>query len=506
MKKIILFICLIIFLISFSIGKSYVDVSSFKEEENYSKEETIYSIDSFPSTLDSKENLTKGEEDLICNIFSGLVELNEAGEPIPDLAIGWSISSDFLEYTFKIKEDNKWSNGENIKAQDFQEFFRNLLSPENKNYKSEELYAVYGVKDYREGRAEFSDVAIKATDDSTLVFRMNHKDEDFLKKLGKPIYRLRDFNEPLNSYKDSFKEISYTGPYILEEIREDGLIKLRDNPYNSSELEIETLSFKEKEDEEIELASFNLSKIDILKNPPIIYSGEMDLYKESTKYTNGNLKLMIINSHNYNFIEEIKNIMGLIIGESPILKNNIGNLNIKNLKNKEDLKFIKDNSLKDGEEIILEKNKIKESALRNLKDFKDKGKEIKIIIEDKSEDKLLGEGLKAFLEEELNIKTSLKIYEKNLDEKIKEGNFTITFKEIDLKDLIKINENYIEKEKNNEENTEENMGETLEEKKENKVTLNYISLYFKKDIWFKSPKVKYLFIDALGNLIFKYSN
>lgn len=103
MKKVILFICLIILLVV-GVGRSYVDVTPVSNMNFEYNEGLIYSLESLPDTIRPSESLNKGEEDLVSNIFSGLVEVNEKGEPIPDLAMGWTLSDDGLEYTFKINE------------------------------------------------------------------------------------------------------------------------------------------------------------------------------------------------------------------------------------------------------------------------------------------------------------------------------------------------------------------------------------------------------------------
>ena len=367
MKKVILFICLIILLVV-GVGRSYVDVTPVSNMNFEYNEGLIYSLESLPDTIRPSESLNKGEEDLVSNIFSGLVEVNEKGEPIPDLAMGWKVSDDGLEYTFKINEKNKWSNGTEVTAKDFQIFFRDLLSPDNEDYTSNELYSIYGVKDYREGKIDFSEVAISSPDDYTLVLRMNNKDDDLLKNLAKPIYRLRDLNEPLDNYKSDFNEISYTGPYVIYDVTKDGFIRLKDNPYNSSELEIKDIAFKEKDSDEIELAAFNLEKVDILKNPPIIYSEDIGLYKDLSKYNSDILKLMIVNSDKAEMVQGISNIMQVLISDSNILKNNLGKSYIKVINNKEEIHSIKKDGDKGDYKINeSEKNNLKESRKKKMK-------------------------------------------------------------------------------------------------------------------------------------------
>lgn len=505
MKKVILFICLIILLVV-GVGRSYVDVTPVSNMNFEYNEGLIYSLESLPDTISPSESLNKGEEDLVSNIFSGLVEVNEKGEPIPDLAMGWTISDDGLEYTFKINEKNKWSNGAEVTAKDFQIFFRDLLSPDNEDYTSNELYSIYGVKDYREGKIDFSEVAINSPDDYTLVLRMNNKDDNLLKNLAKPIYRLRDLNEPLDNYKSDFNEISYTGPYVIYDVTKDGFIRLKDNPYNNSQLEIKDIAFKEKDSDEIELAAFNLEKVDILKNPPIIYSEDIGLYKDLSKYNNDTLKLMLVNSDKAEMAQGISNIMKVLISDSNILKNNLGEPYIKVVNNKEEIASIKKDGANSNYNISeSEKNNLKEAGKNILKKVLSNNEVLKIVVGNNEEDKALANELKKVLDKELSIKSIVKIYEEGIEEVIKSGEFNIAFGEFNLNEKNSENlkkEDIDKEEKRVEDNNEESEKETTSEKS----NLSLVSLYFKNDIWCKSPKVNYLFIDGNGNLILKYSS
>ncbi|EGT3615697.1 peptide-binding protein [Clostridium perfringens] len=509
MKKVILFICLIIFL-GVGVLRSYVEVTPVSTVSFEHNESLIYAVESLPDSISPSEFLSRGEEDLISNIFSGLVEVNEKGEPIPDLAMGWKISEDGLEYTFKINEENKWSNGKEVTAKDFQIFFRDLLSPDNEEYSSSELDSIYGVKDYREGKTDFSKVAINSPDDYTLTIRMNNSDDDLLKKLSKPIYRLRDLNEPLENYWKDFSQISYTGPYLIYDITDNGFIHLKDNPYNKSQLEIKDIVLKEKEADEVELAAFNLNKVDILKNPPIIYSEDMGLYKDLSKFNNEILKVMMINSEKSELSQGIYSIMKVLLSENNILKNNLGEPYVNLIDNEEQLS-LKNKGNSDLNYTIndVEKSNYIERAKEALKKSIDENEVLKIIIENKEEDKILANELKKNLEKELSIKSMVKVYEEGIDEVIKSGDFNIALVELNLSE----DENLLE-ENIDGENEEKDLKDSTEEKVENKEkemilkeeNVSLISLYFKNDVWCKSSKVNYLFVDGNGNLIFKYSS
>nr|ADD93900.1 hypothetical protein [uncultured marine bacterium MedDCM-OCT-S08-C1605] len=57
-------------------------------------------------------------------------------EPEPGVAKSWVISEDRKTYTFTLREDAKWSNGDPVKASDFVYSYRRILN--------QELAAQYG--------------------------------------------------------------------------------------------------------------------------------------------------------------------------------------------------------------------------------------------------------------------------------------------------------------------------------------------------------------------------
>ncbi len=58
------------------------------------------------------------DADVTSLIFEGLIAINEYGEPIPQLAESWVISSDGLEYVFSLRQDILWQDGIPFTADD----------------------------------------------------------------------------------------------------------------------------------------------------------------------------------------------------------------------------------------------------------------------------------------------------------------------------------------------------------------------------------------------------
>lgn len=71
-----------------------------------------------PSTLNPLLARTQAEQDLARLLFRGLTRVDGSGTAQPDLAASWSVSDDGLTYTFPLRDDAHWHDGEPVTAQD----------------------------------------------------------------------------------------------------------------------------------------------------------------------------------------------------------------------------------------------------------------------------------------------------------------------------------------------------------------------------------------------------
>lgn len=71
-----------------------------------------------PSTLNPLLARTQAEQDLARLLFRGLTRVDGSGTAQPDLAASWSVSDDGLTYTFTLRDDARWHDGEPVTAQD----------------------------------------------------------------------------------------------------------------------------------------------------------------------------------------------------------------------------------------------------------------------------------------------------------------------------------------------------------------------------------------------------
>ena len=144
--------------------------------------------------------------------MSGLVQLDSDGVAQPDLAEGWEVSDDSLTYTFHIREDAKWSNGEDLTANDFVYAWNRLIDPDTA---SDYSFLIDTNAETNTVNAE----SWEATDDHTFVVHLSLPCDYFLTLMAFPsLYPLNEkfVEEEGDQYALSVDDMIYCGPYLMD--------------------------------------------------------------------------------------------------------------------------------------------------------------------------------------------------------------------------------------------------------------------------------------------------
>ena len=114
------------------------------------------------------------DHNVLCTLFEGLLTLDEETlQPRPGAAERWEMSADGLTYTFHLRRDGKWSNGDPLTARDFLFSFRRALSPRFASEYRDALYPVRNAEAFAKGRVtDFAGTGFAAPDDHTLVITL----------------------------------------------------------------------------------------------------------------------------------------------------------------------------------------------------------------------------------------------------------------------------------------------------------------------------------------------
>lgn len=126
------------------------------------------------------------EHHVIEALLEGLVAEDPKDlHPVPGVAERWDISPDGRVYTFHFRSNARWSNGDQVVANDFVQSYRRILSPALASEYSYMLWVVRNAKEFNEGKIkDFAEVGFRAPNDLTLEVNLNHPTPYFLSLLN----------------------------------------------------------------------------------------------------------------------------------------------------------------------------------------------------------------------------------------------------------------------------------------------------------------------------------
>lgn len=151
------------------------NTDSAKDEKREVKQEINVVSTGELSTLDSALYSDVNSSDMIGQGMEGLYRLNKDG--LPELAMAKEepiVSEDGLIYTFTIKDEAKWSNGDAVKAEDFVYSFKNVIDPNYGSTSSNQMDIFKNGRAIRESKSELDSFGVKALDDKTLELTLEY--------------------------------------------------------------------------------------------------------------------------------------------------------------------------------------------------------------------------------------------------------------------------------------------------------------------------------------------
>ena len=186
-----------------------------------------------PETLDPALITGQPEGRVVNALFEGLLRFDRHGRSTPGAAASWEISPDHLTYTFHLRPDAKWSDGQPVTARDFVESWRRTLDPVTASAYSYQLFGVKGAEEFATGKEkDFAKVGVEATNPLTLKVTLARPTPYFLDLCAFPtLYPVRV--DLIARYGDDWVKPSRlvgNGGFVLEDWRINDSIRLKKNP------------------------------------------------------------------------------------------------------------------------------------------------------------------------------------------------------------------------------------------------------------------------------------
>ncbi len=127
-----------------------------------------------PNDLDPQIADSQQTFNIIMALMEGLAQYHpETCEAVPATAERWEISADQRTWTFHLRRDARWSNGDPVTAKDFAWAYRRMLNPALGAEYASMLFVLRNAEAYYNGKEkDFAAVGVEARDDHTLVLTL----------------------------------------------------------------------------------------------------------------------------------------------------------------------------------------------------------------------------------------------------------------------------------------------------------------------------------------------
>ena len=139
-----------------------------------------------PKSIDPHLGTGVTENRIIQTMVEGLIAYHPDDDtvPYPGVAQSWESNDDFTVWTFKLRDNAKWSNGDPVVASDFVYSWERILSPALGAEYAEMLYVIDNAAAFHQGEiSDFGAVGVKALDDYTLQVTLEGSTPYFLSML-----------------------------------------------------------------------------------------------------------------------------------------------------------------------------------------------------------------------------------------------------------------------------------------------------------------------------------
>jgi len=233
-----------------------------------------------PQALDPHLITALTDANIMLALFEGLCALDErTSEPLPAAAARWEVSADGLVYTFHLRENLRWSNGDTLTAADFVFAWRRALSP---NLAAEYAYLLFPLKNAAALNAgeltDFSLLGAEALDDHTLRLTLEQPTPYLPALTVNPIWfplnpRVVAAGGPTDQRNNPWaRPASHVGngPFALQEWRAHAHVTVTRNPHywDAAAVRLNTLVFHPIESPETEERNFRAGQLHLTHGLP----------------------------------------------------------------------------------------------------------------------------------------------------------------------------------------------------------------------------------------------
>lgn len=226
------------------------------------------------ASLDPHKTEGVPESNVIRDLLEGLVNQNANGNVVPGVAESWE-TTDNKTFTFHIRKEAKWSNGDPVTAQDFVYSFQRAVDPATASPYSwyMEYTKMINAKEIIAGEKDKSTLGVKAIDDKTLMFELESPVPYFVMMMGhttvKPVHKAT-----VEKYGEQWTKPEHfvgNGAYVLDKWVVNERLELKRNPqyWDDKNTVLNKVTYLPIENQVAEMNRFLSGEIQITNELPL---------------------------------------------------------------------------------------------------------------------------------------------------------------------------------------------------------------------------------------------
>jgi oligopeptide transport system substrate-binding protein len=225
-----------------------------------------------PETLDPHHALGVPASHVLRDLFEGLTAEAPDGDIIPGAALRWNISRDARTYTFYLRRDMTWSNGEPLHAEDFVYSLRRALDTETASSAARILMPIQNAREVLAGELPVEELGISLLDEFTMQITLTGPTPYFLGLLASPVaFPVNRKNVEAHGGRFSKSDVLVSnGAYVLKSWKPRVSIELEKNPnFREANLTlVDRVFYIPTEDRATEVKQFRAGELDWTNEVP----------------------------------------------------------------------------------------------------------------------------------------------------------------------------------------------------------------------------------------------
>ena len=226
-----------------------------------------------PKSIDPQIAQETSGAAIIYDVFEGLVMHKMGGDIVPGVAEKWEISDDGITYTFHLRDNAKWSDGEPVTAEDFVYAWRRAVDPATASQFAYMLYPVKNAEKIAKGEEkDFATLGIKAVDARTVEVTLENPTPYFMELMA----HYTSYPTPkhvIDQHGDRWTQPGNfvgNGAYVVSEWKPQASITVSKSPtyWNADSVSIDKAIFYAIEDRNNAISRYRANEIDFVETVP----------------------------------------------------------------------------------------------------------------------------------------------------------------------------------------------------------------------------------------------